>query len=468
MAESSSLTAREDIRKQKELDEARKAGKIPAQKDEEGRDINPHIPQYIAKAPWYLGQERPSLKHQRFKAEEHGDIFEWYKRGVKEERPMKFRKGACQNCGAVTHTSKACTERPRKVGAKYTGSNMCADEYITEPTKDLGFDGKRDRWAGYDASVYNKSVLRDYELADLERKRRKANELQEQLRITKSRRKAKKLRKKLRKIEAPGIDGENEENDTDNSNTDIDSTSEGDHNSDTDTDSDTDDEGVDDEDAKIRDFDTTNAPVGTKDDRTRTTTRNLRIREDTAKYLFNLDVKSAYYCPKTRSMRANPLAHLKEDEQRYKGDNAVMTSGMAGAVVQMEGFAWEAYKRGANVHFQGQPTQLEHMYQKHLDRKAALVVEKKEELLDKYGGREYIETPKDLLPAQTESYVEYNKDGTVKKTRDKLLAKSKYEEDVLLGNHSAVWGSYFDMKTQKWGFACCKQLSQHCDCTPVP
>jgi hypothetical protein len=32
------------------------------------------------------------------------------------------------------------------------------------------------------------------------------------------------------------------------------------------------------------------------------------IREDTAKYLLNLDVKSAYYDPKTRSMRENPLA----------------------------------------------------------------------------------------------------------------------------------------------------------------
>ena len=34
--------------------------------------------------------------------------------------------------------------------------------------------------------------------------------------------------------------------------------------------------------------------------------RNLRIREDTAKYLRNLDADSAYYDPKTRSMRENP------------------------------------------------------------------------------------------------------------------------------------------------------------------
>lgn len=46
---------------------------------------------------------------------------------------------------------------------------------------------------------------------------------------------------------------------------------------------------------------------GTKvDSKQRITVRNLRIREDTAKYLRNLDPNSAYYDPKTRSMRDNP------------------------------------------------------------------------------------------------------------------------------------------------------------------
>ena len=41
-----------------------------------------------------------------------------------------------------------------------------------------------------------------------------------------------------------------------------------------------------------------NAPIEERaDPRTKTTVRNLRIREDTAKYLRNLDVNSAYYDP---------------------------------------------------------------------------------------------------------------------------------------------------------------------------
>jgi hypothetical protein len=45
--------------KQLELEEARKAGLAPAELDEDGKEINPHIPQYMSSAPWYLNAERP-------------------------------------------------------------------------------------------------------------------------------------------------------------------------------------------------------------------------------------------------------------------------------------------------------------------------------------------------------------------------------------------------------------------------
>mmetsp|Transcript_11135 Transcript_11135/g.29615 ORF Transcript_11135/g.29615 Transcript_11135/m.29615 type:complete len:238 (-) Transcript_11135:89-802(-) len=36
------------------------------------------------------------------------------------------------------------------------------------------------------------------------------------------------------------------------------------------------------------------------------------------------------------------------------------------------------------------------------------------------------------------------------------LAKSRFEEDVLHGRHSAVWGSWFDPSTRRWGYGCCR------------
>ncbi|KAK2643648.1 hypothetical protein Ddye_018843 [Dipteronia dyeriana] len=58
--------SREDHRKQLELKEARKAGLAPAEVDEDGNAINPHIPQYMSSAPWYLKAERPAFSCQGF------------------------------------------------------------------------------------------------------------------------------------------------------------------------------------------------------------------------------------------------------------------------------------------------------------------------------------------------------------------------------------------------------------------
>lgn len=163
----------------------------------------------------------------------------------------KYRKGACENCGAMTHKKKDCLERPRKVGAKYSGNNFAPDEKQL-PSLALGFDGKRDRWNGYDSFAHHE-VVEEYK-------------------------KLEEVKKEVKKERLKAGLGNPEEDD-------------GAMSSD------------EDEDKYVEKMDMPGTKVDAAE---RYTVRNLRIREDTAKYLRNLDPNSAYYDPKTRAMRKNP------------------------------------------------------------------------------------------------------------------------------------------------------------------
>ena len=128
------------------------------------RDINPHIPQYISQAPWYVDTGRPTLKHQRpqeEKQKKYNSIAEWYIRGETGKAAKKYRKGACENCGAMTHSKKDCMERPRKTGAKFTSKDIKPDEVI-QPELDLSYDGKRDRWNGYNPDWHQEVSTLEY------------------------------------------------------------------------------------------------------------------------------------------------------------------------------------------------------------------------------------------------------------------------------------------------------------------
>ncbi len=84
---------------------------------------------------------------------------DWYQRGKKVgAKVTKYRKGACTNCGAMTHKAKDCVERPRAKGAKYTGKDFKDDELVQE--LHLDFDGKRDQWNGYDPAMHAETIKR--------------------------------------------------------------------------------------------------------------------------------------------------------------------------------------------------------------------------------------------------------------------------------------------------------------------
>lgn len=408
--------SREDWRKAKELEEMRKAGTAPAAVDEEGRDINPHIPQYISAAPWYYGNTGPTLKHQRPQPEkqrEFSHLDEWYRKGVDTTKvATKYRKGACTNCGAMTHKAKECMDRPRKIGAQYSGAKIAPDEY-EQPNLSLDFDGKRDRWAGYDPSEH-RAIVEEYQKIEEAKREMKAQKLSAE--ETK--------------------DGETAEPDE----------------------LDEDDE---DEDKYVDEIDMPGTKVDSKQ---RITVRNLRIREDTAKYLRNLDPNSAYYDPKTRSMRDNPNAGTsKEEGDEYKGENFVRFTGDTSKHGQAQLFAWEAYERGVDVHLLAEPTKLEMLEREYKQHKEEFKGKVKGDVLQRYGGEEHLQAPpKALLLAQTEDYVEYSRTGKILKGAEKPIVRSKYEEDIFPNNHTSVWGSFW--KDGQWGYKCCHSFVKNSYC----
>eukprot|EP00933_Yihiella_yeosuensis_P024746 TRINITY_DN19187_c0_g1_i1.p1 TRINITY_DN19187_c0_g1~~TRINITY_DN19187_c0_g1_i1.p1 ORF type:complete len:682 (+),score=210.79 TRINITY_DN19187_c0_g1_i1:85-2130(+) len=458
-----SFSSNEERRKQKQLQEARQSGQAAPEVDEaSGQMINPHNPSFITSAPWYLNQTKPSLKHhQAWNAKDAGTK-DWYIRGTKGDVKTKFIKGACENCGATTHTKKDCVERPRAIKAKHNGKNLMPDEYIQELS--LDYDGKRDRWNGYQNEDYKK-VIEDWEKIEAERRRVKAAEMEERAKLKERLKSQKKALKKKRKQRRKQLRRQAEGRGSDEADTDTDC---GD--SDTDTDTDSDSEASDDEDLgeKLKDFDKSSSTAANKDDKLRTTTRNLRIREDTAKYLLNLDVNSAYYDPKSRSMRDNPLKHLPDDEQgAFRGDNFVRTAGDTKALTELTLFAWDSYKHGEKIHDTALPTQALKMFEVYKKRSEDLKETQQKELMEKYGGSEHMDAPRELIFSQNDTYIEYARDGTVKKGRERALVQSKYQEDVLHGNHTSVWGSWFDTATMKFGYACCHQTMKNSYCIAI-
>lgn len=144
----------------------------------------------------------------------------------------------------------------------------------------------------------------------------------------------------------------------------------------------------------------------------------------------NLDPESAFYDPKTRSMRENPLKDKKADSLDYAGDNFVRHTGETPEMAKVQMFAWQASERGNEVHLQANPTQVALLHKQYESKKDEVREATQKSILEKYGGEEYLEAPpKELLLAQTENYVEYSRTGRVIKGQERAKAKSKYEED---------------------------------------
>ncbi len=363
-----------------------------------------YIPSFISKKPFYVEDEETTdyLEHQRLQKSKEESESKWYDRGRKlGPAATKFRKGACENCGAMTHQTKECLSRPRKLGARWTGKDIQADEVVEDVQ--LGWDAKRDRWNGYDAKEYA-AIVEEY------------NELEEMRKSAKGA--ADDKRKRAEDGDEDGVDeGTKYEEETD---------------------------------------------MGRKQ---ATSTRNLRLREDTAKYLLNLDLDSAKYDPKTRSMvdsgaTADQAAALVAEE------GFMRASGDAAEFEKAQKYAWETQERGEKnkIHLQANPTSGEFIRKKEKQEAEAKKEAHRKALLEKYGGEEHWQKAPtgDMAVVESERFIEYDEKGGIKGA-PKAKPKSKYAENIFLNNHTSVWGSWW--KNFKWGYACCHSTVKNSYCT---
>lgn len=170
-------------------------------------------------------------------------------------------------------------------------------------------------------------------------------------------------------------------------------------------------------------------------------------------------------------MRANPHTEGDPSDDLYRGDNFVRHTGDAVHFDEVNQFAWQSRQingqKSDGIHLQSNPTMTELAFKEFNSKKSSVQNTFKANLMERYGQQQCVsnETEMELLYGQSESYREFGADGRVIKGQQELIPSSKYEEDKHPGNHSAVWGSWFDLKTLKWGYACCRCTTFHAYCT---
>ena len=337
----------------------------------------------------------------------------------------------------MTHKTRDCVERPRAKGAKLTGQAICADEKVQ--SVQLDYEGKHDRYNGYDAASYAKVVERYDKVEALKQQRLKERELERTFR-----------REQKARLRAEG--GEVSEDSDDEAAA----------------------EAGEEDDEKLADAD--NAEFGQVTRAVRSagggassSVRNLRIREDTAKYLLNLDVKSAHYDPKSRSMREDPTPNAAAGTRSFAGDNAYRRTGDAARFDELHVHAWElgahmGSASDADAVPQAAPSAAEALYRQFKAKKEALAGASRSAVLERYGNAASAEAaPEGLLLGQSEAYAEYDAAGRLLRGVEAGAPSSRWEEDVHPANHTAVWGSWWAAGV--WGFACCRSTVRGSYCT---
>ena len=486
-----------DKRKQRELAEARQSGAAaPAIDVQTGDMINPHNPEFITRRPWYLGggDTGPSLDHQadqRAVEDRVGislaaseALLAEERRRVKEElrqaksgklnvglwvEALKYNRKPYLMCqvirvkkkssgvqevdlkyedGSIEKKVKVIPGSKRVKGTKTGARCFEIDHSIVGKST---YDSKRDAWHGFETSAFTKINAEKFQQRDAVRRRIREQQEKEK--------------------DEKDVNGKNSTKDKIQNNA-----------SDSDSDYDSDDGGSSDDEFVQKDEDDKMFTSrlarqgGVGGAQMKVTARNLRIREDTAKYLRNLDVNSAYYDPKSRSMRDNPNPEMSKEDALFVGDNFARVSGDAIGLADTQLFAWEASNKGVQqIHPQANPSQAELLKKEFNEKASDLKAKQKRAVLEKYGGAEYLDGSDGLGSSNTiaqqldssetrndrkvrfgekHETEQYTREGRmIKGTKLRIDQKSKYEEDVFINGHTVVWGSYFHKGAFRWGYA---------------
>jgi len=164
-------------------------------------------------------------------------------------------------------------------------------------------------------------------------------------------------------------------------------------------------------------------------------------------------------------MREDPLPN--KPDAPFHGDNFHRSSGDTNQFKALNLHSVHASERGQDIHMQGAPSQAEHLYREFKQRKEKLEDKISSKIIDRYGdasaNAEAGAPDRDMLLGQTETFVEYDRAGRVVNGSGAPAALSRWDEDVLINNHTSVWGSFWS--DGQWGYACCHQMVKNSWCT---
>ena len=171
-----------------------------------------------------------------------------------------------------------------------------------------------------------------------------------------------------------------------------------------------------------------------------------RNREEPAKYL----TSDAEYDPKSHI--------LKGEDEHFKQLSNLQAVGEKATLEEQDNFAFEhVEKQHMELNSVALPTLTEKIFQNVKNKRVSLTSGRMGELMRKYKASEQNGLPE--VEEDEHEIVQAHLGGN-------RVARSRYEEDVIVNDHLSVWGSWYNVHLG-WGYACCFSTDKMSYCSGV-